>query len=168
MKELADKVMDIEDELASCVSIQKCEPRGKIYTINKKHLDENSKSVLQECKQFISNKLSTEMRYSDDDQVLYSCKDVAGFAVNILNSTIDDKIKIALFSDLNIFGYMFDRHQNNYRKCADCLNGFLDHIEDFKQNISPLDLIIWNNSIYGGEDQIPFFRGYLLGIMDSQ
>jgi len=44
---------------------------------------------------------------------------------------------------------------------------FLDAIENYKKSLTSLDLQIWNDSTYCGADQVPFFRGYLKGIMSS-
>jgi hypothetical protein len=83
----------------------------------------------------------------------------------VFQGNVNPVLKIALFSELNVFGYMFDRSPNNYLKCARELNEFLDQVDEFKRSLSQPDLAIWNNSTYGGAEQIPFFRGYLQGIM---
>ena len=116
---------------------------------------------MEECKQFISERLSSEMRHDANDAASRSCDDVTIFVTKLLKSKIDNRLNIALFSELNIVGYMFDRSAKNYQTCSKSLNAFLDQVEKFKIGLSPSDLAIWNKSTYGGAEQVQLFRGYL-------
>lgn len=135
-----------------------------VYEINIKGLDSNLKAILIEARELFKQKFSTEMRYTDTATAIQCCKDVAVFSKNLLDSNIPDSLKISIFREMNIIGYMFDRNRKSYIACNDVLNQFLEIIEKYKDSLSPSDLEIWNNSTCGAE-QIPFFRGYLGGIM---
>lgn len=164
---IADRLIQSSDRLSSCVSIEKCSLRGDCYTISSPSLAGDLLDLWNECKQFASDRLSSEMRNSDIRKASQSCKEVTVFATDILKSQIDDRLKIALFKDLNIVGCMFDRSTNNYRMCIKSLTAFLDQIEKFKESLSQSDLAIWNQSTYGGEKQVPLFRSHLQDVMRS-
>ncbi len=162
---IAARLVGSANRLSACVSVEKCWLRGNVYTIDSRSLDQDLFDLLQECKQFALDRLSSEMRLSDIRTASQSCKEVTEFATKILKSPIDDRLKIALFKDWNIIGYMFDRSADNYRMCFRNLNRFLDQVEKFKESLSQSDLLIWNQSTYGGEDQVPQFRSYLQDAM---
>lgn len=164
---IANRVIESADELSVHVKLAKCALRGKIYTIDRSHLNDDQRRLVKDCKDFISENLSSEMRHSDSDDASERCKDVTFFVTRLLASKISDRLKIALFANLNVVGYMFDRSRKNYLRCANQLRDFLDQIDQFKKNVSQSDLEIWNKSTYGGEEQIPYFRGYLMGFMSS-
>jgi len=145
--------------------MEKCWLRGQLYTINSRRLDADLLGLLEECKQFTSARLSSEMRMSDSEEVPRSCEEVTLFATEILESQIGDRLKTALFNYLNIMGYMVDRSAKNCRMCFQSLNDFISVIENFKECLSPSDLVIWNQSTYGGEKQVPSFRSYLKAAM---
>lgn len=136
-----------------------------VYEVNMKGLNSNLKVILIEARELLQQKVSTEMRHTDTDTAVQCCKDVALFSKRLLDSNIPDSLKISIFREMNIVGYMFDRNRKSYVACNDALNQFLEAIEKYKNLLSPPDLEIWNNSTFGGAEQVPFFRGYLRGIM---
>jgi hypothetical protein len=143
----------------------KCWLHGQVYIIDSRRLDADLLKLLNECKQFTSARLSSEMRMSESEDVSRNCEEVTLFATEILESQIDDCLKTALFNYLNMMGYMVDRSAANWRMCFQSLNYFIDVIENFKGGLPSLDLLIWNQSTYGGEKQVPLFRSYLEAAM---
>lgn len=136
-----------------------------VYKIDMKGLNCNLKSILIETKKLLQQKVTTEMRHTDTSNAVQCCKDVVLFSKKLLDSNIPDNLKISIFQEMNIVGYMFDRNRKSYVACNDLLKQFLEAIEKYKKLLSPTDLEIWNNSTYGGAEQVPFFRGCLQGIM---
>ncbi|MDW7757146.1 MAG: hypothetical protein SCH72_05635 [Desulfuromonadales bacterium] len=163
--DLAYNLIRSSDKLSPHVVIENCTLGGNICKINLRAFDEETRTLWTECTQFIADRLSSEMRNVDNNKALQSCEEVIAFSSILLQCNVNPVLKIALFSELNVFGYMFDRSSNNYMKCARELNDFLNLVDEFKRSLSKPDLDIWNNSTYGGAEQVPFFRGYLQGIM---
>jgi hypothetical protein len=163
---LAKIIIANAESLYPFVRLEQCALRGKVYTINKQ-IPDDVRHLLQECKDFVSEKLSSEMRNGDTKSALKSCKDVTSFVKKLLKSNVESQLVIALFNELNIFGYMADRHSINYRLCSIPLTEFLDHVDHYKDELPEPQLEIWNNSTYGGADQIPFFRAHIKKMMDN-
>ncbi len=136
-----------------------------VYELDMKGLDSNLKATLIEAREELQKKVTTEMRHTDTSNAVQCCKDVVVFASRLLDSNIPDSLKISLFKEMNIVGYMFDRNRKSYMACNEILKQFLEKIEKYKESLSSTDLEIWNNSTFGGAEQVPFFRGYLKGIM---
>jgi len=161
-----NEIIDNAEEIAIHVI---CEKNffGQNYSVNMNTLSIELRAILEETKQSFNKKVTTEMRHDDTVDAIQCCKDITAFSIRLLKSNSPDKLKIALFKDLNIVGYMFDRNTKSYVACHHHLNTFLDAIENYKKSLTSLDLQIWNDSTYCGADQVPFFRGYLKGIMSS-
>lgn len=161
-------ICDLEkiiDKLARHVQLKgKYSDFPKVYLINDSALDAETKTVFSDIGDAVSERLTSEMRHSDTESAIQACRDVVEFSNAMLASGAPDKIKIALTGHWNTIGFMFDRNKKSYLGCNAHLKNMLDAIEAYKKKLSPEDLSIWNNSTYGGSDQVPFFRGYLQGV----
>lgn len=135
------------------------------YVIGKAGIGEGLGALLEKGKQEFQQRVSTEMRHTNSTDAIQSCKDIVLFSKTLLGGNVPDKLKIAMFSEWNIMGFMFDRNRKSYVACLEALGQLLDAVEAYKRTLSPADLEIWNNSTYGGAEQVPFFRGYLRGVM---
>ena len=122
-----------------------------IYKIDKDQLNKNLQCTLREVKELINQNVTSEMRHTDTDNAVQCCKNVVVFSKNVLDANILDKVKIVLFSDMNIIGYMFDRNEKSYIACNELLNQLLDCIEKYKSSLPSSELHIWNNSTYARE-----------------
>ncbi|BCG04729.1 hypothetical protein PPGU19_092970 (plasmid) [Paraburkholderia sp. PGU19] len=138
---------------------------GRCFEIDRRNLDEDLKTLLAECNSFVSEQCSTEMRFSDSEESYKACVRMGKFVERLLASDASVQFKIALCIQSNFLGYMFDRHYSNYRRCVVPLRAFLAAIGNFKKQLPSADLDVWNNSTYGGIDQIPRMSGFLDGVM---
>lgn len=169
------EIIENANNLASYVKKEKMyfmdEEYGIRYKLNMEKMDIHLKKIIIQSNESLKEKVTSEMRMTDDpdnSDAIKCCEDVMIFAINLLKSNIPNKLTIALFSEMNIFGYMFDRSRASYIGCYIFLKKLLDEIDFFKNSLTPADLKIWNSSTYGGKDQVPFFRGYLEGITASR
>lgn len=159
------KIIENTQDIAAHVNIGK-DRLGRIkYSIDMNGLDEDLIEILREAKDALEQRVSSEMRHTDTDDAVRCCAEVAQFAKKLLDSNVPDRLKIALFSEFNIVGFMFDRNRKSYLACNEILRQLLDAIDGYRKSLSSADLQIWNDSTYGGAEQVPFFRGYLQGIM---
>ncbi|MBL7005336.1 MAG: hypothetical protein ISR69_15065 [Gammaproteobacteria bacterium] len=146
------------------VKIEKCDFNGTQYKLDINGLNPRLKTIMTEVNEQFQQKVRSGMRFSDTPSAVQDSIDVFTFAKRLLESDIPDKLKIALFSEMNIVGYMFDRSKESYIACTGHLDVFLDTIEKYKKSLTQIKLKRWNNSTYAGDDMVPFFRGYLQGV----
>lgn len=158
-------IIENAQDIAAHVNIGK-DWLGRIhYNIDMKGLDENLRTIVREAKGALEERVCSEMRHTDTDNAVRCCTEVAQFAKKLLDSNVPDRLKIAFFSEFNIVGFMFDRNRKSYVACHEVLLQLINAIDGYKKLLSSADLQIWNDSTYGGAEQVPFFRGYLQGIM---
>ena len=161
----AKNIIENAEDIAACVILEKDGFGRTVFTVKMNGLGNELRTILEDAEKSFQEKVTSEMRHTDTLKAVKCCTDAVEFSIALLESNIPDKLKIALFKELNIVGYMFDRNRRCYAKCNKILEGFLDAIEGYKKSLSSIDLQTWNNSTYAGAEQVSFFRSYLAGIM---
>lgn len=102
------------------------------------------------------------------------CTLFTDFIFYILDAKIDNFLKIAIISDLNFLGYMFDRSKDNYSINLKIIEKLISKIIIFKSKLTNDELSIWNATTYSGEIDGQalafslFSNGCKLGIINSQ
>lgn len=164
-----EEIIENSEDIAAHVNAGKDVSGKTVYTVNMNDLSNELRSILKKAKSSFQQKVTTEMRYTDTVDAVQCCKDATIFSKRLLDSNVPDKLKIALFRELNIIGYMFDRTRKCYVACYEILKQFLKTIKRYEKSLSSSDLKIWNDSTYCNEDEdrISFSFGYLEGIMAS-
>jgi hypothetical protein len=158
------EIIENSEVLAKYVRMEKNWLDENEFMVDISKLDPRLKSIFVEAKESFMENVDSEMRHTSTDQAVRCCEDVDTFSRLILESGIPDNLKIALFKELNVLGYMFDRNRSSYVACHDTLVRFLNTIEKYEASLSQEFIQIWYNSTYFDASSIPFYRGFLLGI----
>jgi len=151
-------------DLAASGQIRRDEFGRNICTIDRLQLGSDIQTQLKRLEHQVQQRVTSEMRFTDSATTVQSCREVVDASIGILVSQLTHTVKTALFHDLNLIGFMFDRAVPSYRACLPILRELLDAVLKYKKTLSATELELWNASTYGGADQVPFFRGYLSGI----
>lgn len=107
---------------------------------------------------------SLRMSAENPQKVLIACSDLCTLGQAIFNASFSTRLKIAIFHDLNIIGYLFDRSEDNYRICYKLLDAFLWALLGFKEKLTSAELELWNASTFCGttvDHQFETLRGFL-------
>lgn len=152
-------------KLAAHVSLKQDTFGRKVYRLEISVLDDELKSVIEKLEKSFRHNVTPDMRFTDNSSAVQACTDVTIFSVNLLNSNIPDSLKIALFTELNIVGYMFDRSLQSYLACNKNLKKLLEEIEYYKGALSASDIQLWDNSTLAKAENITYYRGVLEGVM---
>lgn len=162
LQELFNSLEHFSEELLDRVECLKCIGNGNNnyyltllgrdgYSIDKS-LVKDLNEILKTCYE-IPRILISEMRliFEQKDMVEQACKIFVDFAIKLMQSQrIDLKLTTAVFHDLNILGYMFDRTPENYQICEIHLKRLITELYRFKMCMKSEDLIRWNSSTTGG------------------
>ena len=100
----------------------------------------------------------------DPQKILVACSDLCALGQDIFNATCSTRLKTAIFHDLNIIGYLFDRSDDNYRICSKLLGEFLWALLCFKQELTIAEIERWNASTFCGttiDHQFEMLRSFL-------
>ena len=119
----------------------------------------------------ISEITDLSLRLSSDDLegVFSECKDLCNLGKAIFKASFSTSLKTAIYHDLNIIGYLFDRSEDNYRICYEPLRDFLWALLYFKKELTTIELERWNASTVCGttiDHQFEILRTTINLIMD--
>jgi hypothetical protein len=104
------------------------------------------------CPYEIRELTSAEVRKGDSMPQIISaaCRALCRFSEELFEASISDELKISVFHDLNIIGYLFDRSPENFKICRSLLDQFLWKLFAFKAALSAEALVLWNESTFPG------------------
>ena len=121
--------------------------------LEKQELNRKKIESILEVEYRLPDHLINEARWYSEprDIIERACRITVNFQIELMSTpSLDPKLVCAIFADLNVLGYMFDRATENYPRCKDDLIRLISALNAFKRKLTTENRNLWNASTAGG------------------